>query len=460
MKVLIIILIFLSLISTIHTQTITWSKVYGTNAYNEIAQTIKQTQDGGYVVIGWDYQLNDYVCLIRLNEYGDSIWSKVYSDSIYNYFSYEINLDIEIGVDSGFVFYVPKIVTYDSIPMSVYWINETGAIYRNVNYYILNFDPYIIKNFPFDIDITDDDCFLIVGNTQYGDCEGFLLKINDNGDSLWVQNSATSEQFFSSVIETCDHSIIVTLNRYYNPPKTLIKFDSFGNPVNSLQSLSAFNTDIEMLSDQKYVFIDTFSGLDSIIKVDDSLQIIWVIEGDGYTNLAPCSDGGVVVTGSYNNDIFLTKFNTDGDSLWTVIYGGGGLDSGRYVEQTQDGGFIICGSTTSYGTGSSDFYIIKTDSLGYAMGVEEEPNPIITYNDGITVENISLGTVKISFVADHRSDFSLHIYDVSGREIIVPQSIGSEDGRIEIIVGNIRSGSYFYRIDTGKKTFEGKFTFF
>ncbi len=82
------------------------------------------------------------------------------------------------------------------------------------------------------------------------------------------------------------------------------------------------------------------------------------------------NDGGYIIAGSTtsfgagNNDIYLIKTNVYGDTLWTKTYGGIGNDFGSFVQQTLDGGFIVCGRTTSFGAGGYDVYLIKINSNG------------------------------------------------------------------------------------------------
>ena len=49
---------------------------------------------------------------------------------------------------------------------------------------------------------------------------------------------------------------------------------------------------------------------------------------------------------------------------WEKTFGGTDYDDGRSVQQTNDGGYIICGWTHSYGNGDGDVYLIKTNENG------------------------------------------------------------------------------------------------
>ncbi len=82
------------------------------------------------------------------------------------------------------------------------------------------------------------------------------------------------------------------------------------------------------------------------------------------------SDGGYIIAGwttSFavgSSDIYLIRTDSNGDTLWTKAYGGEGMDEGISVCQTADGGFIVAGYTYSYGIGNSDVYLIKANSNG------------------------------------------------------------------------------------------------
>ncbi|MEN0047527.1 MAG: serine hydrolase domain-containing protein [Bacteroidota bacterium] len=82
----------------------------------------------------------------------------------------------------------------------------------------------------------------------------------------------------------------------------------------------------------------------------------------------PTEDGSIQVTtvGSKNgetSDILLTKNAPNGNEIWSKRLGGKSWDKANSILDTEDG-YLVIGSTSSYGNGNYDMYVIKTDKKG------------------------------------------------------------------------------------------------
>jgi hypothetical protein len=82
-------------------------------------------------------------------------------------------------------------------------------------------------------------------------------------------------------------------------------------------------------------------------------------------------DGGYIICGvlgtiENSGQIYLIRIDSLGDSLWSKTFGKQYFDCGYSVNQTTDGGYIITGSikTNDDITDSGEVCVIKTDSLG------------------------------------------------------------------------------------------------
>lgn len=93
----------------------------------------------------------------------------------------------------------------------------------------------------------------------------------------------------------------------------------------------------------------------------------------GYSVTQTFPDGGFIIAGttysfgSGGYDVYVVKTDEAGDTLWARTYGGAGNDYGYSVAQTMDGGYVVAGSTDSYGAGGNDVYLVRIDSAGVKM---------------------------------------------------------------------------------------------
>jgi hypothetical protein len=91
--------------------------------------------------------------------------------------------------------------------------------------------------------------------------------------------------------------------------------------------------------------------------------------GDGAWSLHDTDDGGYIFTGytsslGQSSDLWLVKTDSQGYMQWNKTFVGSEEDVGYFVEQTADGGYIVTGCTKSYGMGEERLWLLKTDSNG------------------------------------------------------------------------------------------------
>ena len=187
---------------------------------------------------------------------------------------------------------------------------------------------------------TSDGGYVIAGYTESfgaGNADVYLLKTDAEGTQLWYRTfGGVDDDYGESIQQTSDSGYIIA--GYTDSLGAdgydiyLIKTDSSGN----LQWERTYN----------------FHGNDWAYCVRQTSNEGYII--CGYTDSI----------GAGYLDALMMKTDSAGGQLWYHTYGGASWDKAFSVEETCDSGFVIGGYTYSYGAGSSDYYLIKTDSLG------------------------------------------------------------------------------------------------
>lgn len=94
------------------------------------------------------------------------------------------------------------------------------------------------------------------------------------------------------------------------------------------------------------------------------------IQNDVCNQIKATPDGGFVMIGTTNSfgagatDFYAIKVDSNFKYQWSSTYGGGMSDEGFSVTPTLDKGYAFVGFTDSYGAGGYDVLLVKTDSTG------------------------------------------------------------------------------------------------
>jgi len=234
---------------------------------------------------------------------------------------------------------------------------------------------------------TSDGGYVIVGGNTFFGIRGpiYLIKTNAFGDTLWTRTYGGSGDMGYSVQQTQDGGYIVT-GIYHsfggNPQVYLIKTNPSGDTLWSRiygGSAASGGYSVQQISDTGYIIAGSTSSLANnsdvyLIKTNASGDTLWTRNYGGVDyeygySVQQTTDGGYIVAGYTSSfgsvsQVYLIKTNFSGDTLWTKTYGGAREDWGYSVQQTTDGGYIVAGVTYSFGAGNSDVYLIKTNASG------------------------------------------------------------------------------------------------
>ncbi|MGZ3943096.1 MAG: hypothetical protein ACXVOH_14185, partial [Bacteroidia bacterium] len=158
------------------------------------------------------------------------------------------------------------------------------------------------------------------GGTNYF----FLFKITPSGDTLWMK----------------------------------------GYPVNAVNGHSISNS-----ADGGYVI----AGSTGVFKTDSLGNSQWGITSTSmqFYSAQQTSDGGFIAGGSIGFssssngiDVYLLKLSPLGVKQWSRKYGDSADDVCSAIIQTNDGGYMVAGHTSSFGAGATDTYLMRLNTNG------------------------------------------------------------------------------------------------
>jgi len=403
--------------------------------FEDTATLIVPTSDGGCVILGRTRCPADdsgwvNLCLIKLDANGDSLWAINYQ---------RIGIDEEAFIaetsDRGFVIgcnHYDPFDTVDTVMHDTVWsgiplkfrILRTDSCGEQLwdRYYMSRY--FVLKGFS--IAETPAGNFFVTGsrNTSipsYKPADVWVMKIDQEGNSIWsiTFGGEVIDEGYSvqAMYDTC---CIITG-----------RTQSFGSGGMDLWLLKVAEFRYE-----EYFLVNTdwtkcFGGISN----EEGKSVIFL--DDGGFAIGGCTDS----YGAGRSDFWLIRTDSTGKKLWDRTYGGEGKDICEDMRRTSDGGFLLTGYSSSFGSGDKDIWVVKVDSLGMSVG-EEPDEPVRTDWHAVN----SIGS-EIRFIYNNSGKgFHANVYDALGRKIDELHACESS-GQITWGKG-IPSGVYFIRTES------------
>jgi hypothetical protein len=289
--------------------------------------------------------------------------------------------------------------------------NSFGAGKEDVFFVKINFEGEVIwskvygwdeKDAGYAIINTNDGNFVIAGTSVLVDGIGedvLLMKINANGDIIWKKEYGRSAwEWARDVIETTNNDLLV---------------------VGSTQ-------------DHAFLDYDYY-----IIRTDANGNMKWYknykLNGHNHAqSIIQSNDGNFIVVGTtsditnINKDVFLMKINQDGGVIWTKQYGGEKDEEGYDVEYL-GGGYVIIGSTSSFGEGRTDVYVVKISENGDMLWNKTYGTPLDDAGYHVSINNDKILIAGTTFDTDGNSaDIYFLILDGNGK-LLFSDTYGTEN---------------------------------
>jgi hypothetical protein len=377
------ILLFLSLVvaqSEMQAQQIQWQNTIGASN-TEVPNSVIQTSDGGYLIGGFSASPSN----------GDKTAG---SFGVYDYWI--VKLD-----STGFIEWDRTIGGDDQdILVSAFQTPDDG---------------YVLAGHSTSTNTVGDKTENSMGGWDY-----WVVKINSSGQVLWDQTLGGSfDERLGNAILTADGGILLGGYSFSGSGGDkieanmglsdfwIVKLDSLGNHLwqNSIGgNQNDVCLEVRETADGGYAAFghsDSDSSFDKsqnnrgdfdywMVKLDNNWQVQWErtiggLQRDQGRGMDITDDGGFIISGESNSsafwektespigsyDYWILKLDSAGNTVWQNTIGGTGADICYDIKSISDGYLVggwsasdISGDKTENRRGSSDYWVVKTDTIG------------------------------------------------------------------------------------------------
>ncbi len=356
-----------------------WNCVFG-GSDNDVGRNVRQTADGGYIVVGSTYSYgsgDSDVWLIRTDEFGNEQWNSTFGGPYIDHGSSVLQT-----ADGGYIV-VGYTASYGEGDYDVWLIRVDESGNEQSSY---TFGGSGREN-ACGIQATIDGGYLIAGSTRSiggGDYDAWIVKTDGSCQGLdsWTFGEDGRDEIFCIQPTRESGYYMAGSTQSFNAGSSnawLIRTDDNGHvDWHRVYGSDSFGKAcyVEPTPNQGNIIVGyTVAGnaddYDAwLIKTDWNGDEQWDRTFGGAGNDKGCSghrtpDGGYIIFGTTesfgagNPDVWMIKVGDSGREQWSLTFGENGSDECFNSQPTADGGYIMVGSTTSFGSGGTDVWLIK-----------------------------------------------------------------------------------------------------
>ncbi|MCF6308692.1 MAG: T9SS type A sorting domain-containing protein [Flavobacteriaceae bacterium] len=490
--------------TSLYSQNIEWETNLGGSG-TDSATSIQQTADNGYIIAGYSWSNDgdisenngdDDIWIVKLDGTGSLVWETNLGGS-----SWDEAYSIQQTIDGGFV--VAGFSWSNNGDVSEnnggydFWIvklDDLGSLVWETN---LGGSSWEVAS---SIQQTIDEGYIIAGYTTSNDGDVsenngaddfWIVKLDVNGSLVWEKSLGGSGfDNATSIQQTADGGYIVAGasnssngdvgGNYGNYDYWIVKLDINGTLVWE-NNFGGSNEDwanyIQQTTDGGYIMVGWSKSSDFdvsgnngrrdywVVKLDSNGVLVWEKNlGGSYDDIASSIqqtfDGGYIIAGftsstdgdiNENNggdDYWIVKLSATGSLIFETNLGGSGNESARSIKQTNNGEYIVLGSSNSNNgdvggnNGVKDYWVVKLEGT---LGIEDNiaskislsPNPT---TNTITIANLSQEITKIELL------------DMQGRIVLSKNEVINNT----INISHLQSANYLVKIYVGRTIFYKK----
>ena len=463
-------------------------KIYTNNGY-DLGQGIVQLEDSSYVVTGSSSSFQNgasQAFLLKVDSLGNYKWSK-------NYGGAESDGGRRVLYKKNVGFYIAGYTnSYGNGGYDNYLIktDEQGNFLWNKTYGGNGWEKVN------DAILLPDTSIVMVGQTNTGTSGNdnfYIVRTNKNGDTLWTKNFGTSGNDFATSVKVLNDSMFVVGGTKYIS-------DSLKNKA----YLMCFKKDGQLVWEHYYGNQGEYQ-INDICIVGNEINVVGFRK-----NFVPNDDDGYAAKVNINGTFiyeFAYSYNTIETYEQITSYGNSGnfyivynqqLDgvtfpigkdvlAGRFTSAlvydnhalgfsnigddisgqiiaTNDGGVIVVGYNTSFGSGGNNVYLTKigVNDVFPVTSVVPNTNPLVKLNELKESESVQFfpnptnDELNILLPDDFKGEVELK--DILGRSVYSEKIEGSKF-KISMLNYNIKAGNYFLFISSKNNiTFSTKIT--